>query len=98
MCLSTILECTVCPAKNEGLVRYPTALSTVRGSYTLTAECADNAHVRSGSILNVVCTSSGTWSGTIPQCECDEAYRRVTVNRKQICVGGYVKKVKFKVS
>ena len=64
----------------------------------MTAECADNAHVRNGSSLSVTCTSSGSWYGPVPQCECDEAYRRVTVNRKQKCVGGYVKKVKFKVS
>ena len=62
------------------------------------AWCADNAHADSSTSLSVRCTSSGTWSGPIPQCECDEAYRRVTVNRKQKCVGGYVKIVKFKVS
>ena len=34
-----------------GLVRYPTTLAPASGSVTVTAQCADNAHVRTGSIV-----------------------------------------------
>ena len=36
---------TTCPAKSVGLVRYPAMLAQVSGSVTVTAHCADNAHV-----------------------------------------------------
>ena len=74
-----------CPAKIEGLVHYPTTLAPVSGSsVTVTTECANNAH-RTSPTLSVRCTSSGTWSGTTPNCECDAGYRAATVIGKQIC-------------
>ena len=73
----------VCRAISEGLVRYPTTLAPMNGSETVTALCADNAHIRSGSSLNVTCASNGSWSGLIPQCECDSGYHAVG----QICQG-----------
>ena len=75
-----------CPAKSEGLVRYPTTLSPVSGSVSVTTQCADNAH-RTSSSLSVSCTSSGSWSGTTPQCQCDIGYSAVTVGGRQICKG-----------
>ena len=69
-----------------GLVRYPTTLSPISGSVAVTTLCADNAH-RTSSSLNVSCTSSGNWSGTIPQCQCDTGYHAVTVGGRQICQG-----------
>ena len=71
-------------ARSVGLVRYPTTLAPASGSVTVTTQCADNAHVRSGSSLSVRCTSSGSWSGT-PVCECDAGYRAVSVSGRQIC-------------
>ena len=78
--------CILCEAKSEGLVHYPTPLAPASGSVTVTTQCADNAHVRSGSSLSVRCTSSGTWSGTLV-CECDTGYRAVIVSGRQICQG-----------
>ena len=75
----------VCEAKSEGLVRYPATLAPTSGSVTVTAQCADNAHIRSGSNLSVRCTSTGSWS-RVPQCQCDTGYHAVTLgNGKQIC-------------
>ena len=78
---------SVCEAKMESLVRYPTTLAPTTGSVTVTAQCADNSHNRSGSSLSVRCTSSGSWSGPIPRCKCDAGYHAVSVNRRQICQG-----------
>ena len=76
---------TTCSAQSVGLVRYPTTLAPASGSVTVTTQCADNAHVRSGSSLSVRCTSSGSWSGT-PVCECDTGYLPVTVSTgRQVC-------------
>ena len=75
---------TTCSERSVGLVRYPTTLAPASGSVTVTTQCADNAHVRSGSSLSVRCTSSGSWSGT-PVCECDAGYRAVSVSGRQIC-------------
>ena len=75
----------VCQARSVSLVRYPTALAPASGSVAVTTQCADNAHVRTGSSLSVRCSSSGSWSGTTPQCECDAGYRAVTVSGRQIC-------------
>ena len=72
-------------ARSVGLVRYPTTLAPASGSVTVTTQCADNAHFRSGSSLSVRCTSSGSWSGTTPVCECDTGYRAVSVSGRQIC-------------
>ena len=67
-------DCDVCEAKTEGLVRYPTTLAPVSGSVTVTTQCADDAHITSGSSLSVRCESDGTWSATNVLCECDEGY------------------------
>ncbi|CAI8007483.1 hypothetical protein GBAR_LOCUS5223, partial [Geodia barretti] len=83
ICQSVTL--TTCPARSVGLVRYPTTLAPASGSAAVTTQCADNAHVRTGSSLSVRCSSSGSWSGTTPQCECDTGYRAVTVSGRQIC-------------
>ena len=71
----------------EGLVHYPTALAAKSGSRIVTAQCADNAHIRSGSSLNVMCVFNGNWSGLTPQCECDDGYHPTLVHDKQICKG-----------
>ena len=76
-----------CQAKSEGLVRYPTALAQSSGSVSVTAHCADNAHTRSGYSLGVLCSSSGSWSGTTPHCDCDTGYEDVTISGRQICQG-----------
>ncbi|CAI8007479.1 hypothetical protein GBAR_LOCUS5223, partial [Geodia barretti] len=78
-------DCDECQARSVGLVRYPTTLAPASGSVTVTTQCADNAHVRTGFSLSVRCSSSGSWSGTTPQCECDTGYRAVTVSGRQIC-------------
>ena len=67
-----------------GLVYYPTTIAPVSGSVSVTTQCADNAH-RTSSSLSVSCTSSGKWSGTTPQCQCDTGYHPVTVIGRQIC-------------
>ena len=72
---------TTCSERSVGLVRYPTTLAPASGSVPVTTQCADNAHVRSGSVR---CTSSGSWSGTLV-CECDAGYRAVSVSGRQIC-------------
>ena len=56
---------TTCSERSVGLVRYPTTLAPASGSVTVTTQCADNAHIRSGPSLSVRCTSSGSWSGTL---------------------------------
>ena len=75
-----------CHAKTVGLVRYPTTLAPDTGSVNVTTQCADNAH-RTSSSLNVSCTSSGNWSGTTPQCECDPGYWPTTLSGRQFCEG-----------
>ena len=69
-----------------GLVHYPTTLAPVSGSVTVTAQCADNAHIRSGSSLSVRCTSTGSWS-RVPQCQCDEGYQVDINDGREICQG-----------
>ena len=81
------LDCGVCEAKSEGLVRYPTTLAPVSGSVTVTTQCADNAHITSGSSLSVRCASGGRWPGPVPQCECIEGYTIEIVGGKEICQG-----------
>ena len=77
---------TTCSERSVGLVHYPTTLAPASGSVTVTTQCADNAHVRSGSSLSVRCTSSGSWPGTTPVCECDTGYHVATVSSgRQIC-------------
>ena len=75
----------VCSAQSVGLVRYPATLASTSRPLTVTTQCADNAHVRTGSSLRVSCTSTGSWTGTTPQCECDTGYHAVTVSGRQIC-------------
>ena len=43
----------MCEAKSEGLVHYPTTLAPVRGSVTVTAQCADNANTTNTTTLQV---------------------------------------------
>ena len=69
-----------------GLVHYPTTQAPTSGSVTVTTQCTDNAH-RTNSSLNIRCTSSGSWSGTTPQCQCDAGYHVVTIGGRQICQG-----------
>ena len=74
-----------CEAKSEGLVRYPPTMAPISGSVTVTAQCADNAHMTSSS-LSVMCTSDGSWS-EVPQCQCDTGYHAVAVSGRQLCRG-----------
>ena len=64
------VEKIVCAAQSVNLARYPTTLAPLSGSVTVYAECADNSH-RASSSLSIMCTSTGSWSGDTPQCECD---------------------------
>ena len=75
---------SVCASKTVGLVHYPTIIAPASGSVTVITQCADNAH-RISSSMSVICTSSGSWSGTTPHCECDIGYHAVTVDGRQIC-------------
>ena len=78
----------MCKEKIDSLVRYPTTLAPASGTVTVTTQCADNAHVRTGSSLNVTCTSNGSWSGHIPVCECDERHHVTTDDDgRDICQG-----------
>ena len=54
------------------------------------AWCADNAHADSSTSLSVRCTSSGTWSGPIPQCDCDNGYRKEEDIDRELCKGSYI--------
>ena len=85
---SSVQGNTLCEAKSEGIVHYPTTLAPVSGSVPVTTQCADNAH-RTSSSLTVLCTSSGSWSGATPQCQCNTGYREVTVSGRHICQGLY---------
>ena len=78
---------TTCPPRSVGLVRYPTTLAPVSGSVTVTTQCVDNAHISNSTSLNVKCTSNGSWSGQIPQCQCDEGYQKVNGSGTQTCQG-----------
>ena len=70
-----------------GLVHYPTTTAPVSGSVTVTTQCADNADIFNSTSLNVTCTSSGSWSGETPQCQCDEGYQSNNISGTQICEG-----------
>ena len=77
----------VCEAKSEGLVRYPNWLAPVTGSVAVKTQCGDNAHFTNSSQV-VVCTSSGNWTGVIPQCECDNDHHVTTTDDgTEICEG-----------
>ena len=84
--INYFFEILWCKAKTEGLVRYPLTRRPTNGSVAVTAQCADNAHITSSS-LDVLCTSSGNWTGPIPECECDIGYQAVSVYERQICQG-----------
>ena len=79
-----LVDHAVCEGKTVGLVHYPTTIAPVNASVSVTARCADNAHKTSSS-LGVNCTSSGSWSGSTPQCQCDTGYHAVTISGRQIC-------------
>ena len=77
----------MCEAKSEGLVRYPNWLAPFIDSVIVTTQCADNAHNTSSS-MNVTCTSSGNWSGVVPQCDCDSGHHVTTTDDgTEICQG-----------
>jgi hypothetical protein len=79
LCLICIaIPPTLCEAVSEGLVRYPNWIAPLIGSETVSTQCADNAH-RISTSLNVMCTSTGSWSGPIPVCECDDGHHVSTV-------------------
>ena len=75
----------VCPAQREGLVLYSATLAPATGSVTATAQCADNAHLQAGSSLTVTCSSTGSWTGQTPVCECDTGYEANNGNGGQLC-------------
>ena len=85
-----IIAIPSCQAKSVGLVHYPTTLAPVSGSKSVTTECADNAHIKSGFSLRVICHFNGNWSGVTPQCECNDGYRPATDNRKLFCEGRFI--------
>ena len=76
-----------CQAKREDLAHFPTTLAPISGSKPVTTRCADNAHTRTGSSLDVTCSSDGTWSVQIPQCDCDTGYRKISENGRKKCKG-----------
>ena len=78
---------TTCPPRSVGLVRYPTTLAPTSGSVTVITQCVDNAHIFNSTSLNVKCTSSDSWSGETPQCQCDEGYKKVNGSGTQTCQG-----------
>ena len=82
-----IAQPTVCEGKSVDLVRYPTTLAPLTFiPVTVTALCAENAHRASCSSLSVFCTQSGDWTGSVPQCQCDDGFHLVTLgDRKQMC-------------
>ena len=82
-----IADPVLCPAQRVGLVLYSATLAPATGSVTATAQCADNAHLQAGSSLTVTCSSTGSWSGQTPVCECDTGYEAATVSGVQICQG-----------
>ena len=82
-----ILDPIVCPARSQGLVRYPATLAPAIGSKAVDTQCADNAHIRTGSISVVMCGSDGVWFGQNPPCECNAGYTQSSINGKQICQG-----------
>ncbi|CAI8024187.1 hypothetical protein GBAR_LOCUS14067, partial [Geodia barretti] len=76
-----------CLAKTVDLVHYPNTLapSSVSRSKTVAVQCADNAHVRTGSSLSVRCNYNGNWSTDVPHCDCDDGYRPISEDNKMLC-------------
>ena len=92
VCVCVLFVCTAaipsCPEQTLGLVHYPTTLAPTGTSKTVYVSCADNAHVRSGYSLRVLCTTDGTWEYTRrPECDCDRGYRINTANERHKCEG-----------
>ena len=83
----TFTALPACEARVIGLVHYPTTRAPVSGSVTVTTQCADNAHIIDTASHNVTCESDGSWSGLVPQCECDFKYNESMVNGRHICHG-----------
>ena len=84
-CLVLFFQCidhVTCESKSEGLVRYPTTLAPTNGSVTVTAQCADNAHITNSTSLIVACASEGIWSSETPHCQCDKGYTLVIVSEE----------------
>ena len=50
---------SVITAQTVGLVRYPTTQAPASGSLTVTTQCADNAHVRTGFSRGVAIVVAG---------------------------------------
>ena len=82
----------LCPAQSVDLVHYPRTTAPATGSVTECAQCAENAHTQAGSSLTVTCSSTGSWTGQTPVCECDTGYEAATVSGVQICQGQYSKR------
>ena len=78
----SLLTVTVCKAKSEGLIRYP----TVFGGSVADLQCADNAHSNSSN-MTAQCNSTGNWSDDSPhECFCGDGYRVVINNNGEgIC-------------
>ena len=76
-----------CPSRIVGLVYYPSTLAPDFGTKDELARCADNARLVGSISLSVRCTSSGTWPGQTPECQCDDGYREYTEENRQICQG-----------
>ena len=76
------MDPVLCPAQRVGLVLYPTTLAPDTGRMPVTTQCADNSHLQAGSNPIVRCTSTGSWAGQTPVCECDTGYEAAG---EQIC-------------
>ena len=76
-----------CLSKTVDLVHYPNTLapSSVSISKTVAVQCADNAHVRTGSSLSVRCNYNGNWFTDVPHCDCDDGYRPISEDNKMLC-------------
>ena len=82
-CNNTKFTATVCEAKSEGLVHYP----TVFGGSVAYLQCADNAHSNSSN-MTAQCNSTGEWSDhSPPECLCDNGYRVAISNERHKCEG-----------
>ena len=75
---------TLCEAKSEGLVRYP----TVFGGTVAHLQCADNAHSNSSN-MRVFCDSNGIWSNhNISECHCNDGYRILNITGERLLCQG----------
>ena len=91
--MSIASQFSVCEAKSEWLVRYPTTLAPPSGSTGIFVQCADNAHSTNSADMIAWCVSDGSWALTdyytvnppFPRCECDNGYRDSPGNGGKIC-------------